>query len=544
MAWTTPRTWVTGEVPTAAHMNAHIRDDILEAAPAKAQTAGDVFYATAAGTLTTLPISGAAHKSLAANTGETAPEYIASLQSLIAAQGDIIYGASANTPARLPKGTARRGLAMPGASSPRQTSLEFGLNTNNATSRGMTVDATYAYVVDDVTEHVYAYLLSGGARQTGQEFAIHSTNTWPVGLGVGTTYAYVADRTETKVFVYLLSDGARQTGQEFDLHTDNDHPQGIAVDATYAYVADDTDNKVYVYQLSDGARQTGREFGFHADNSNAQGISVDSTHAYVLDHADNKVYVYRLSDGARQTGQEFSLDAANSDAQGIGVGTTYAYVVDITADRMYVYRLPGSSDSTPEWVATPQSLMTSRGDILQASSANTPARLALGAAGQKLIVNSGATALEYGDDGPSPAITVTEFLSGRHIDDDVWTTYGDWFFDSVSAAERIGFVWAAPDNFSSITSMEIVLLPDSTEQIRAVFYVSIAAPGELHDNDTTNSNNSSLSVSQNVIAEWNFGGLIGSTLSDIAAGDNVALRFHSNTSNIRVLGLKIVWVTT
>lgn len=29
MAWTAPRTWVAGEVPTAAMMNAHIRDNLL-----------------------------------------------------------------------------------------------------------------------------------------------------------------------------------------------------------------------------------------------------------------------------------------------------------------------------------------------------------------------------------------------------------------------------------------------------------------------------------------------------------------------------------
>lgn len=28
MAWTTPRTWVTGEVVTAAQMNTHVRDDL------------------------------------------------------------------------------------------------------------------------------------------------------------------------------------------------------------------------------------------------------------------------------------------------------------------------------------------------------------------------------------------------------------------------------------------------------------------------------------------------------------------------------------
>ena|SRR3990167_483290 len=33
MAWTAPRTWVTGEVVTAAIMNAHVRDNLIELGP-------------------------------------------------------------------------------------------------------------------------------------------------------------------------------------------------------------------------------------------------------------------------------------------------------------------------------------------------------------------------------------------------------------------------------------------------------------------------------------------------------------------------------
>jgi len=48
MAWTAPRTWVTSEVVTAAHLNAHVRDNLLETAPAKATTNGGIFVATGA----------------------------------------------------------------------------------------------------------------------------------------------------------------------------------------------------------------------------------------------------------------------------------------------------------------------------------------------------------------------------------------------------------------------------------------------------------------------------------------------------------------
>lgn len=47
MAWTAPMTAVTGNAFTAAQFNTHIRDNLLETAPAKATTAGGYFVATA-----------------------------------------------------------------------------------------------------------------------------------------------------------------------------------------------------------------------------------------------------------------------------------------------------------------------------------------------------------------------------------------------------------------------------------------------------------------------------------------------------------------
>ncbi len=56
MAWTAPRTWVTAEVVTAALMNTHLRDNLLETSTAKVTTAGDLTYASGANALARLGI--------------------------------------------------------------------------------------------------------------------------------------------------------------------------------------------------------------------------------------------------------------------------------------------------------------------------------------------------------------------------------------------------------------------------------------------------------------------------------------------------------
>jgi hypothetical protein len=90
MAFPNPRkTWVTGELITAAIMNAEVRDALDETYPAKVTTAGDLAYATAARTLARLGI-GSAGQFLRVNSGATAPEW--ATEGLLFAQTSVAGG--------------------------------------------------------------------------------------------------------------------------------------------------------------------------------------------------------------------------------------------------------------------------------------------------------------------------------------------------------------------------------------------------------------------------------------------------------------------
>lgn len=89
MSWTAPRTWVTAEVVTAAMMNIHVRDNLLETAPAKVTTAGDILYATAANAIARLA-PGNANQSLVMNTGGTAPQWADPGMRLITSTNELL----------------------------------------------------------------------------------------------------------------------------------------------------------------------------------------------------------------------------------------------------------------------------------------------------------------------------------------------------------------------------------------------------------------------------------------------------------------------
>src|SRR3990167_5236427 len=73
MSWTAPRTWVVGEVLTAGLLTAHVRDILLETAPAVAPAVG-LPYADAANSLALLAASGNGGKFIRFNAGATAIE--------------------------------------------------------------------------------------------------------------------------------------------------------------------------------------------------------------------------------------------------------------------------------------------------------------------------------------------------------------------------------------------------------------------------------------------------------------------------------------
>jgi hypothetical protein len=54
MAWTLPKTWAANEVVSASLLNTHVRDNMLETAPAKMTTAGDIVIATGANAIARL----------------------------------------------------------------------------------------------------------------------------------------------------------------------------------------------------------------------------------------------------------------------------------------------------------------------------------------------------------------------------------------------------------------------------------------------------------------------------------------------------------
>lgn len=182
-----------------------------------------------------------------------------------------------------------------------------------------------------------------------------------------------------------------------------------------------------------------------------------------------------------------------------------------------------------------------KGDLLSASADDTPLILGVGGDGEVLTADSGeATGLIWAPAGGGGVVEV--FLSPRNDMGSVWVDVDDWFLHRIIDTEQVGFVWMVPTDFQSITSMEVILIPDASETITVDIKMSIATQGENYDDDTEDVLDQTLVVIINDLTEWDIGSLLSGT-ADFVAGDYVAINFESDTWALRVLGLKITYAT-
>lgn len=111
---------------------------------------------------------------------------------------------------------------------------------------------------------------------------------------------------------------------------------------------------------------------------------------------------------------------------------------------------------------------------------------------------------------------------------------GDFPADRMGGSEETQFVFFIPNDFSSVTSIEVMIIPDTTETIGYDLTSDYGAVGEVYNFNSESSLTQTLAVTINVITEIDVSGVF----SSVAAGDYCGLRLISNTSDLEVVALR------
>jgi len=157
--------------------NAEDAWNIVLTAVASGLVAGDIPYASATNVLSLLA-KGTAYQSLNMNSGATAPQWQASLQSLLTAQGDMIVASAANTPARLAVGTAGQVMIMnAGATAPEWVNTTTTANTERSFTTTTFLGTSALKVFTPKTSGGFGVFATGKASRGGTSMDLATSLT-------------------------------------------------------------------------------------------------------------------------------------------------------------------------------------------------------------------------------------------------------------------------------------------------------------------------------------------------------------------------------
>lgn len=112
---------------------------------------------------------------------------------------------------------------------------------------------------------------------------------------------------------------------------------------------------------------------------------------------------------------------------------------------------------------------------------------------------------------------------------------GDFAISTPDSAQSIYFNFKIPDNFNSLTSAKIVMIPDASETIQYDLDTDYGASGEAYNLNTESLSNETAGATTSQLLEVDTSGV----LTSINASDYVGLKLTSDTTTLRVIGLFI-----
>jgi hypothetical protein len=185
VAWTAPRTWVIAELVTAAMLNTHLRDNLLELAPTKVTTAEDLIKGNGANALARHAV-GAVGEWLAILAG---PLIGYQAQTAAPVAGLVAFFNLAACPTGWTEVTGARGRTVVGLPSGGTLSGTVGTAMTNLSGRTISTVTSHTHDVGSLslvsTTHTHDF--TSGAPAAGTSFPGRHPTTDNSALGTAAT---------------------------------------------------------------------------------------------------------------------------------------------------------------------------------------------------------------------------------------------------------------------------------------------------------------------------------------------------------------------
>jgi hypothetical protein len=113
-------------------------------------------------------------------------------------------------------------------------------------------------------------------------------------------------------------------------------------------------------------------------------------------------------------------------------------------------------------------------------------------------------------------------------------------FAQLDTGETGYFSFHCPADFVSLTSVELVMIPDATETVTiTTITTNISANGETYNNHIGTVSGPTLGVTADKLTKWRIDNLTGTPFASMMANDMVAVSITSGITMLRVIGLLV-----
>lgn len=241
-------------------------------------------------------------------------------------------------------------------------------------------------------------------------------------------------------------------------------------------------------------------------NDNFTALNTDKIEADSVDTLTNKTI-----DGDTNTVQDLAYSAIKSTSRS-GLDTTL-----VTGTK-------GSNGELSKW--------NSDGDLISAGVSTTTSTPT--SASDNTTVPTSAAVYN----AINTALTTKElFIPIIRGADATLSVLGTLPYTQLDAADVGYFVFRCPSDFSTLTSLDLLIYPDATETLQMDVVVNIGAEGEAYNTHSTTVSNTTKSVVDNDFTLWNLDTLSGTPFAAMQAGDIVSVQITSDTTLSRVVGI-------
>jgi len=142
----------------------------------------------------------------------------------------------------------------------------------------------------------------------------------------------------------------------------------------------------------------------------------------------------------------------------------------------------------------------------------------------------------------TPASSATREFWYSILDNDLSTPYnqqrgtnGEWAVARIGASKAGHFILRVPHDYTTLTSLVVVIIPDTTETVQFDADLAAAAVGQNFETVTNSIVDATLAVALRQMDELDLSALF----TGVAALDYAGIKFVSNTSNLEVIGLRL-----